>query len=173
VPADAVAWHAGSVQIRVGHGFDIHPVSGDPTRQLVLGGVTIEGAPGLVGHSDADPIAHACIDAILGAAGLGDIGSLFPDTDPAHAGADSIELLTRAATLVRESGWHVGNIDCTVVIEAPKVAPHRDLMQQRLSAATGATVSVKAKRGEGLGPVGRGEGIECHAVALVTRDEDR
>jgi 2-C-methyl-D-erythritol 2,4-cyclodiphosphate synthase len=164
-------WHAGEVEIRVGQGYDIHPHSPDPHRVLVLGGVRFDDAPGLVGHSDSDPIAHACADAILGAAGLGDIGANFPDTDPALAGADSIELLARASRRLTEAGWWVNNIDCTVVLEAPKVAPHRDEMQRRLSDAVGAPVTVKAKRGEGLGPIGRREGIECHAVALIGREE--
>jgi 2-C-methyl-D-erythritol 2,4-cyclodiphosphate synthase len=158
------------MQLRIGHGYDVHPVSEDPERVLVLGGVRFEGAPGLAGHSDADAVAHACIDAVLGAANLGDIGGLFPDTDPAFAGADSLGLLAEAARRVAEAGWTVVNVDCTVVLEAPKVAPVRDEMQARLSAALGAPVSVKAKRGEGLGPIGRGEGVECHAVALVTRE---
>jgi 2-C-methyl-D-erythritol 2,4-cyclodiphosphate synthase len=166
-----VAWHADAVQIRVGHGYDIHPVSDDPARALVLGGVRFDGARGLAGHSDADPVAHACIDALLGAAGLGDIGACFPDTDPAFAGADSIGLLKQAVAMLAEAGWQVANIDCTLVLEAPKVAPRRADMQARLSVAVGAPVSVKAKRGEGLGPIGRGEGIECHAVALVASEE--
>ncbi|MFP4513079.1 MAG: 2-C-methyl-D-erythritol 2,4-cyclodiphosphate synthase [Acidimicrobiales bacterium] len=160
------------MQIRVGQGYDIHPLSGDPARVLVLGGVAFDGAPGLVGHSDADPIAHACADAILGGAGLGDVGSNFPDTDPSLEGVDSIELLATAAQRVAEAGWQVVNIDCTVVLEAPKVAPQRQEMQRRLSDAVGAPVTVKATRGEGLGPIGRNEGIECHAVALIQRREE-
>jgi 2-C-methyl-D-erythritol 2,4-cyclodiphosphate synthase len=158
------------MQLRIGHGYDVHPVSTDPTRVLVLGGVRFDGAVGLAGHSDADPVAHACIDAVLGAAGLGDIGSMFPDTDPALSGADSIALLAEVASLVAGAGWTVLNVDCTVVLEAPKVAPVRTEMQARLTEALGAPVTVKAKRGEGLGPIGRGEGIECHAVALITRE---
>jgi 2-C-methyl-D-erythritol 2,4-cyclodiphosphate synthase len=158
------------MQLRIGHGYDVHPVSDDPERHLVLGGVRFDGVAGLAGHSDADPIAHACIDAVLGAAGLGDIGTSFPDTDPALAGADSIELLAQVADRLTSTGWTVVNVDCTVVLETPKVAPVRVEMQQRLSAALGAPVTVKAKRGEGLGPIGRGEGIECHAVALITRE---
>lgn len=161
------------MEIRVGQGYDIHPHTSDPDRVLVLGGVRFVDAPGLAGHSDSDPVAHACADAMLGAAGLGDIGSNFPDTDPALAGADSIELLARATARVLETGWRVTNIDCTVVLEAPKMAPHRDEMQRRLSDAVGAPVTVKAKRGEGLGPIGRREGIECHAVALIERKEGR
>jgi 2-C-methyl-D-erythritol 2,4-cyclodiphosphate synthase len=166
-----VAWQPGGVQIRIGHGYDVHPFSDDPHRRLVLGGVVIDGGRGLVGHSDADPVAHACIDAIVGVTGLGDIGTLFPDTDPTHAGADSCALLERAVALVREAGWIIANIDCTLVLEAPKVAPYREAIQERLTETVGAPVTVKAKRGEGLGPIGRGEGIECHAVALLTSPE--
>ena len=110
------------MQVRVGQGFDVHPVASDPERRLVLGGVTFDGVAGLVGHSDADVIAHAVADALLGAAGLGDIGQHFPDTDPAFAEADSIEVLRRAADAVRAAGWTPGNVDCTVVLDTPKVA---------------------------------------------------
>jgi 2-C-methyl-D-erythritol 2,4-cyclodiphosphate synthase len=157
--------------IRVGQGFDVHPLTDDEGRSLVLGGVTFDGERGLAGHSDADVVAHACADALLGAAGLGDIGEHFPDTDPALAGADSIDLLSRAAIAIRDAGWEPVNVDCTVILEAPKLAPHRAAMQERLSRAVGADVTVKAKRAEGLGPIGRGEGIACFAVALVHRDD--
>jgi 2-C-methyl-D-erythritol 2,4-cyclodiphosphate synthase len=153
--------------MRVGQGFDVHRFSDDPTRVLVLGGVRFAGARGLVGHSDADVIAHACTDALLGAAGLGDIGSWFPDTDPAYEGADSIELLEKAVAAIRAAGWIPANIDCSVVCESPKLAPQRDAMQQRLSAAVGAPVTVKGRRAESLGALGRGEGIACWAVALI------
>lgn len=156
-----------AVADRIGHGFDIHPFSDDPGRQLVLGGVVFEGERGLAGHSDADAIAHACTDAALGAAGLGDIGTLFPDTDDAFAGADSIELLAEAVARVHEAGYRIVNIDCTVVAERPKLAPKREQMQQRLSEAAQAPVTVKGKRGEGLGALGRAEGIACFAVALL------
>jgi 2-C-methyl-D-erythritol 2,4-cyclodiphosphate synthase len=155
--------------VRVGQGFDVHPFSDDPERPLILGGVVVDGAPGLAGHSDADAVAHAVTDALLGAAGLGDIGQHFPDTDPALAGADSIDLLRRAVAAVRAAGWEPGNVDCTVVLEVPKLAPHRDEVQRRLSDAVGAPVSVKAKRAEGLGSLGRREGIACFAVAIVSR----
>ena len=155
-------------QIRVGQGFDIHPFSDDPARPLVLGGVTFPEGPGLAGHSDADVVAHAVTDALLGAAGLGDIGQHFPDDDPAWEGADSIDLLGRAVTDVRAAGWQPQNVDCTVVLEAPKLAPHRDAMCERLSAAVGAPVTIKGKRAEGLGALGRSEGVACLAVALVT-----
>jgi 2-C-methyl-D-erythritol 2,4-cyclodiphosphate synthase len=153
--------------VRVGQGFDVHPFTNEPTRPLVLGGVAFEGERGLVGHSDSDVIAHACADALLGAAGLGDIGQLFPDTDAAYSGADSIALLGIVASRVREAGWTPVNIDCSVVLEAPKLAARRVEMQERLTGAVGAPVTVKGKRAEGLGALGRGEGIACWAVALV------
>ncbi len=159
--------------VRVGQGVDLHPYSDDPARPLVLGGVTFPGERGLAGHSDADVIAHAVTDALLGAAGLGDIGEHFPDTDPALAGADSIDLLTRAVAAVRAAGWEPANVDCTVVLDAPKLAPHRAEVQARLAEAVGAPVTVKGKRPEGLGALGRGEGIVCFAVALVTGDGDQ
>ena len=155
--------------VRVGQGFDVHAFSDDPDRVLVLGGVVFEGERGLVGHSDADVLAHACADALLGAAGLGDIGQHFPDTDPQWKGADSIELLQQVARLVRHAGWEPGNVDLAVVCERPKLAPHRAAMQARLSGAVGAPVTVKGNRVEGLGALGRGEGIACWAVAVVER----
>ena len=155
--------------MRVGHGFDVHPFSSDPTRVLVLGGVVFDDQRPLAGHSDADVVAHAVTDALLGAAGLGDIGQHFPDTDPTLAGADSLEMLRRAAAELRSQGWEPGNVDCTVVLEAPKLAPHREEMQARLSDAVGAPVTVKGKRAEGMGSLGRQEGIACFAVALVER----
>jgi 2-C-methyl-D-erythritol 2,4-cyclodiphosphate synthase len=153
--------------MRVGLGFDVHPfvADGEVDRPLVLGGVRLDG-PGLRGHSDADVVAHAVADALLGAAGLGDIGQHFPDTDPAWAGADSMTLLRSVVGLLE--AWEVVNVDCSVVLEAPRLAPHRAAMQKALSAAVGAPVSVKAKRAEGLGALGRGEGIACWAVALLT-----
>lgn len=155
--------------MRIGQGYDVHPFSDDPGRSLVMGGVTFPDAPGLAGHSDADVVAHAVTDALLGAAGLGDLGQHFPDTDPRWAGADSIELLVSAVADVRGAGWSPQNVDCTVVLEAPKLAPHRSAMEERLSAAVGAPVTVKGKRAEGLGALGRREGVACLAVALVTR----
>lgn len=152
---------------RIGQGFDVHARSDDPARQLVLGGVVFPDAPGLVGHSDGDAVAHACAEALLGAAGLGDIGQRFPDTDPAHAGADSIELLRTVVTDVAAAGWRPVNVDCSVVCESPKIAPARAEMQERLSGAVGAPVTVKGRRPEGLGALGRGEGIVVFAVALV------
>jgi 2-C-methyl-D-erythritol 2,4-cyclodiphosphate synthase len=153
-------------------GFDVHPIGDDLARPMVLGGVTFPG-PGLVGHSDADVIAHACADALLGAAGLGDIGSHFPDTDPALAGADSIELLRAVGAEVRAAGWQVANVDCSVVCDEPKIGPSRDEMQRRLSDAAGGPVTVKGKRPEGLGALGRHEGIACWAVAMVEREDPR
>ncbi len=153
--------------LRVGQGFDVHPFSDDPARRLVLGGVEFPGERGLAGHSDADVIAHAVTDALLGAAGLGDIGQHFPDTDPALAGADSIVLLGRAVADVRAAGWAPQNVDCTVVAEAPKLAPQRDAIQARLTGTVGAPVTVKGKRAEGLGALGRAEGVACFAVALI------
>ena len=155
--------------VRVGQGFDIHAFSDDPARVLVLGGVVFEGERGLVGHSDADVLAHAAADALLGAAGLGDIGEHFPDTDPQWSGADSIELLTQCARLVRHAGWEPGNVDLAVVCERPKLAPQRVAMQERLTGAVGAPVTVKGNRAEGLGALGRTEGIACWAVAVVER----
>ncbi|MGI8491520.1 MAG: 2-C-methyl-D-erythritol 2,4-cyclodiphosphate synthase [Acidimicrobiales bacterium] len=150
---------------RVGFGFDVHPFSEDPQRRLVLGGVQLEGR-GLIGHSDADVVAHAAADALLGAAGLGDLGTHFPDTDPTYGGADSMELLARV-TLSVAAKFEVGNVDLTVVLEAPKLTPYREAMEHRLREIIGAPVSVKAKRSEGLGALGRGEGIACYAVALL------
>jgi 2-C-methyl-D-erythritol 2,4-cyclodiphosphate synthase len=152
--------------MRVGHGYDVHPFSADPARSLVLGGVVFDG-PGLAGHSDADVVAHACTDALLGAAALRDIGQHFPDDDPDLAGADSIGLLGRAAELVRAAGWEPQNVDCTVVLDRPALAPRRAEIEARLSAAVGAPVTVKGKRTEGVGALGRAEGIAAHAVALI------
>jgi 2-C-methyl-D-erythritol 2,4-cyclodiphosphate synthase len=156
------------MKVRVGQGFDVHAFSTDTDRVLVLGGVVFEGEAGLIGHSDADVVAHACADALLGAAGLGDIGQHFPDTDPKWAGADSIVLLAEVAGRVRAAGFEPGNVDCAVVCELPKLSPKREVMQQRLSAAVGAPVTVKGNRAEGLGAIGRGEGIACFAVAVVS-----
>jgi 2-C-methyl-D-erythritol 2,4-cyclodiphosphate synthase len=152
---------------RVGMGFDVHPFSDDPGRRLILGGVVLEGEAALAGHSDGDVIAHAVTDALLGASGLGDLGEHFPDTDERWRGADSIDLLTASVALVREAGWAVANVDCAVVLEAPRLKPHRQRMMERLSEVVGAPVSVKAKRAEGLGALGRREGIACWAVALL------
>jgi 2-C-methyl-D-erythritol 2,4-cyclodiphosphate synthase len=157
--------------VRVGQGFDAHRVGDDPARPLVLGGCRFAELPGLVGHSDGDAVAHAVADAMLGAAGLGDIGERFPDTDPALAGADSIELLRQVADAVEAEGWSLGNADCSVICDQPKLAPVRDEMQRRLSAAAGGPVTVKGRRPEGLGALGRGEGIACFAVAVLVREK--
>jgi len=153
--------------LRVGQGFDVHRFSGDPGRALVLGGVTIPGAAGLVGHSDADVVAHALADAVLGALGLGDLGRHFPDSDPAWAGADSVGLLGRVSAMTHDAGMRVLNADCTVVCERPRLAEHTPSMADRLGAVLVAPVSVKAKRAEGLGALGRVEGIACLAVVLL------
>jgi 2-C-methyl-D-erythritol 2,4-cyclodiphosphate synthase len=155
--------------LRVGQGYDVHRFSPDPHRRLILAGCDF-GTPGLEGHSDADVIAHACADALLGAAGLGDIGMHFPDTDPRWEGADSLTLLRHVATMLSEDGWRVANIDCAVVCEHPKLSPRRDEMQANLTAAVQAPVTVKGNRAEGLGAIGRGEGIVCHASALIVRE---
>jgi 2-C-methyl-D-erythritol 2,4-cyclodiphosphate synthase len=159
----------GPPAIRIGQGFDVHPFSRDADRPLVLGGVLFAGIPGLAGHSDGDVIAHAVTDALLGAAGLGDIGQHFPDTDPALTGADSVGLLRRAVAALHDAGWAPLNVDCTVVLEEPRVAPQRTAIEARLGDAVGAPVTVKGKRAEGLGALGRAEGIACFAVALVAR----
>lgn len=153
--------------VRVGMGFDVHAFSDEPGRRLVLGGVELDGERGLAGHSDADVVAHAVGDALLGAAGLGDLGEHFPDTDPAWKGADSLALLRRVVEMASAAGWRPANVDCTVVAEQPRLAPHRAAMQERLTAAVGAPVSVKATTAEQLGALGRGEGVACWAVALV------
>ena len=159
--------------LRVGQGFDVHRFSGDPGRPLILGGVVLEGAPGLVGHSDADVVAHALADALLGAAGLGDLGGHFPDDEVKWAGADSMELLEKVVDIVAAEGLRVLNADCTIVCERPRLAPHTDEMQSKLGHVLGAQLSVKAKRAEGLGALGRVEGIACMAVALVcSRESD-
>jgi 2-C-methyl-D-erythritol 2,4-cyclodiphosphate synthase len=157
-------------QIRVGEGWDIHALV--PGRPLILGGVPIEHSKGLLGHSDADALAHAITDAILGAAGLGDIGRMFPDTDAQHAGADSLVLLQQAAQRVQALGWQIGNVDATVIAQEPRLAQHMPHMAQRLAQALGidaTQINVKAKTAEKFGPVGQGLAIEARAVALISR----
>ena len=154
--------------MRIGHGYDVHRLTAD--RRLSLGGVEIPHALGLLGHSDADVLTHALMDALLGAAALGDIGHLFPDRDPAYAGADSLELLREVARRVRAAGYAVCNVDCTVLAQAPRLAPYLPQMREKLAAAMDcplAAVSVKATTEEGLGFTGRQEGIAAHAVALL------
>ncbi|HEY7917971.1 MAG TPA: 2-C-methyl-D-erythritol 2,4-cyclodiphosphate synthase [Acidimicrobiales bacterium] len=160
--------------LRIGQGHDVHRFSPRPDRPLILGGVAItgEGAQGLEGHSDADAVAHAIADAVLGAAGLGDLGRHAPDTDPRWRDADSLEILARMVELAQWSGWVPLNADCTVVAERPRLAPFVDQMSERLAAALGAPVNVKATRAEGLGALGRGEGIACSAVVLMASSPD-
>jgi 2-C-methyl-D-erythritol 2,4-cyclodiphosphate synthase len=156
--------------MRIGEGWDTHAlVAGRP---LVLGGVTIAHTHGLLGHSDADALAHAITDALLGAAALGDIGRHFPDTDAQFRGADSLALLAEAAQRVRAAGYEIGNVDSTIVAQAPKMAAHIPAMRERLASALGVgldQVNVKAKTAEKMGPVGRGESIETRAVCLLLR----
>ena len=156
---------------RVGIGFDQHPflTAADQAKPLVLGGVHFENENGLSGHSDADVVAHAIADAMLGAAGLGDIGGHFPDTDPRWAGADSLALLTEVVALVAQAGLKLVNADCTLVCEMPRIADRREIMMERLSAAADGPVHVKATRPEGLGSLGRVEGIACLAVRSSRR----
>jgi 2-C-methyl-D-erythritol 2,4-cyclodiphosphate synthase len=159
-----------ALDIRVGEGWDVHQlVSG---RRLVLGGVEIPHSAGLLGHSDADALLHAITDALFGAAGLGDIGRHFPDTDPAFRGADSMALLVEAARRVREGGWQIGNVDSTVIAQAPKLAPHIPAMRERIAQGlclTPERVNVKAKTAEKMGPVGEGRAMEARAVVLIHR----
>ena len=158
------------MSLRIGQGYDLHPFSPDPDRALVLGGVTVPGGPGLIGHSDADALAHACADAVLGASGLGDLGDHFPDTEARWADADSIALLVEVVRLAAAAGWRVVNLDATVIAERPKLGALRPRMAETLSSVVGAPVAVKATTAEGLGALGRGEGIACLAVALLEAD---
>ena len=154
--------------LRIGHGFDVHAFA--EGRRLVLGGVDVPCERGLAGHSDADVLAHALMDAVLGAMRAGDIGKLFPDTDPAYEGADSLLLMARVADLARERGYRILDVDCTVAAQAPKLAPHREQMRARMAEALGVpveAVGVKATTTERLGFVGREEGIAAWAVALL------
>ncbi len=159
--------------MRVGQGFDVHPFSDDPARRLVLGGVEVPSARGLSGHSDADVVTHALADAVLGAAALGDLGTHFPDTDPAWAGADSRALLASVVGLARDAGLAPVNADLTVVAETPRLVGLLPAMADALGAVLGAPVSVKATRGEGLGAIGRAEGIACLAVVLLVPADGR
>ena len=159
-----------SIPFRIGEGWDVHALV--PGRPLIIGGVTIPHTVGLLGHSDADVLLHAITDALLGAAALGDIGRHVPDTDPRFKGSDSIVLLTEVARRVREAGFEIGNIDSTVVAQAPKLGPHIPAMCARIAQALGLpveSVNVKAKTAEKLGPVGQGLSIEARAVALLVR----
>ena len=155
---------------RVGEGWDTHALV--PNRKLMLGGVEIPHTHGLLGHSDADALCHAITDALFGAAALGDIGKHFPDTDPQFQGADSLALLTEAARRVRAASWQIGNVDSTIIAQAPKMAPHIGAMRQRLAVALGVQVdqvNVKAKTAENMGPVGELKAIETRAVCLLFR----
>ncbi len=156
------------MNLRIGEGWDVHALV--PGRALVLGGVTVPHSAGLLGHSDADVLLHAITDALLGAAALGDIGTHFPDSDAQFRGADSMALLAEALRRVRAAGWQVGNIDSTIVAQAPRLAAHIPAMRARISAALGlelGQINIKAKTAERLGPVGQGAAIEARAVALL------
>ena len=158
-----------AMRMRIGEGWDIHALV--PGRALVIGGVRIEHAAGLLGHSDADVLLHAITDALLGAAALGDIGSHFPDTDARWKGVDSRVLLTAAAQAVRAQGWQIANVDSTVIAQAPRLAPHIPAMRDCIAQALGLQidcVNVKAKTAERLGPVGQGLAMQARAVALLT-----
>jgi 2-C-methyl-D-erythritol 2,4-cyclodiphosphate synthase len=158
--------------MRVGQGIDVHTFSDDPDRQLILGGVAIPDGPGLMGHSDADVVLHAVTDALLGAAALGDLGTLFGTGDPRYAGAPSSTFLEESIRRVDHAGWRLVNADCTVVAQRPQLAPHRvhiaDGVQQLLGVVPG-TISVKITSTDALGAIGRGEGIACLAVVLIER----
>ena len=158
--------------MRIGQGYDVHRlVEG---RKLILGGVEIPYEFGLLGHSDADVLTHAIIDALLGAAGMGDIGHHFPDTDPKYAGADSMKLLEAVMEKLKSSGWKLGNVDSTIVAQRPKLAPYLSLMQQNLADAMGVQlnqINIKATTEEKLGFTGSGEGMAAHAVALLLKAE--
>ena len=157
--------------IRIGHGYDVHRLKAG--RKLILGGVEIEYDRGLDGHSDADVLAHAIADALLGAAALGDIGKHFPDTDEKYSGADSLVLLNRVVALLASRGYSVSNVDATVIAQAPKLAPHIELMRKKLALSLRLNpdrVSVKATTEDRLGFTGSGEGISAHAVCIITKD---
>lgn len=156
------------MQLRIGEGWDTHALV--PGRKLVLGGVEIPHERGLLGHSDADALLHAITDAVLGAAGLGDIGRHFPDTDERFRGADSVALLAEAAARARQAGWAIVNVDSTIVAQAPKLAPYIEAMRTRIAQALALApgqVNVKAKTAERLGPIGMGQSIEARAVVLL------
>lgn len=156
--------------IRIGHGYDVHRLTTD--RKLILGGVDIPHTYGLLGHSDADVLTHAVMDAMLGALALGDIGQHFPDTDPRYAGADSLRLLLHVNSLIQHEGWQIGNLDATILAQAPKLAPHIPQMRKNLAEKLGcdlSQVSVKATTEEKLGFTGKEEGIAAHCVVLLTR----
>lgn len=154
--------------IRIGHGYDVHRLLSG--RKLILGGVDIPHETGLLGHSDADVLTHAVMDALLGAAALGDIGKMFPDNDPAYSGADSLVLAAKVAERIRHEGWQVSNVDATIIAQAPKLAPHIDVMRENLARVLGvelSAINVKATTEEKLGFTGEKLGIAAHAVCLL------
>ncbi len=156
--------------MRIGHGYDVHRLIGE--RKLILGGIEVHYEKGLLGHSDADVLAHAIMDALLGAAALGDIGKLFPDTDPAYKGADSMKLLAAVVGVLGDHGYTIGNIDSTIIAQRPKLAPYIPQMRQRMAEVCGIDVdqiSVKATTEEKLGITGNGDGIAAHAVCLILK----
>lgn len=158
---------------RIGHGYDVHKMAAN--RKLILGGVEITYEKGLLGHSDADVLVHAVMDAMLGALAMGDIGGLFPDNDPLYEGADSMKLLERVTDLIKEKGYEVGNIDCTVIMQSPKLAPYIKKMRENIAEVTGceiSQISVKATTEERLGFTGAGEGAAAHAVCLLVRKNE-
>lgn len=158
--------------MRIGHGYDVHKLT--PDRPLILGGVTVPYELGLLGHSDADVLTHAVMDALLGAAALGDIGRHFPDHDPSYRGADSLKLLDHVMVLLRQKGWRVGNVDVTILAQRPKLAPYIGQMKENLAIRMGVEpeqVNIKATTEEGLGFTGAGEGIAAHAVCLLEQHQ--
>lgn len=158
--------------LRIGHGYDVHRLT--PGRKLILGGVDIPHTLGLLGHSDADVLTHAVMDALAGASGLGDIGELFPDTDPAYSGISSLYLLEQVGAVLKKRGWAVVNIDATLIAQRPKVGPYKGTMAENLAAALGIApeqVNIKATTEEGLGFTGSEAGIAAHAVVLLERVE--
>ena len=158
------------MNFRIGEGWDVHALV--PGRPLVIGGVTIEHSMGLLGHSDAAVLLHAITDAVLGAAALGDIGTHFPDTDAQFRGADSVVLLVEAVRRVRAAGWQIGNIDSTIIAQAPKLMPHIPAMRSNIAQALGLQpdqINIKAKTAEKMGPVGQGDAMEARAIALIFR----
>ena len=160
--------------MRIGHGYDVHRLT--KGRRLILGGVEIPYERGLLGHSDADVLTHAVMDALLGAAGLGDIGRHFPDSDPAYAGADSLVLLDHVVALLRARGWRAANVDATILAQRPKLAPHINQMRDNLAARLGLdreAVNVKATTEEGLGFTGSGDGMAAHAVCLLEESSEQ
>ncbi|HSK98236.1 MAG TPA: 2-C-methyl-D-erythritol 2,4-cyclodiphosphate synthase [Euzebyales bacterium] len=163
-----------AVMVRIGQGVDVHPFSEDGARRLVLGGVRIPNEPALDGHSDADVVLHATVDALLGAAGLGDIGTLFGSEEPEYAGADSQVFLAGALSQVTRAGWRVGNVDITVIGQRPRIGPYRERMTASMANLLGISttqVNIKATTSDGLGFMGRGEGVACLAIVLLQAAE--